>query len=115
MLKINSALELLPKLEVVDVTPRKLKKGESGTPTVEFKKPRKRTASSASKGKKSPRSPGSGTPLQRFKDQTKLRKKELHIARKKIDKELKVIEKDLGVFKRGRGALPERDYIPIKK
>lgn len=43
-----------------------------------------------------------GTPLQRFKQQTKDRKKELHIARKKIDAELKQIEKDLGVFKRSK-------------
>lgn len=57
------------------------------------------TAAGTAKPKK-PKRKLVGTPLQRFKEQTKDRKRELHKARKEIDKELKAIEKDLGVFKR---------------
>ena len=49
---------------------------------------------------KKPKKPKSLTPLQKFRLQTISKRKDLKIARKKIDQDLKAIERDLGVLKR---------------
>ena len=50
--------------------------------------------------KKRSSKPRRETPLQRFRAQTKQKRKDLRNERKRIDRELKAIEKDLGVLKR---------------
>lgn len=54
-----------------------------------------------------------GTPLQRFKAQTKLKRDELIKAKRNIDKELKAIEKDLGKLKRITPPAAKK-YLPSK-
>lgn len=67
-------------------------------------RPGKRTADSGSEAhpslKKKKRGPRKETPLQRFRKQTAVKRKQLRDERKRIDRELRAIEKDLGILKR---------------
>lgn len=56
---------------------------------------------------KKPRKPKAKSPLQKFREQTAQKRKDLKQARKKIDADLRAVEKDLGVLKRAR-ANPNR-------
>lgn len=62
--------------------------------------PKSKSAASAKKSATKRKNNPDGTPLQRFKKQTVLKRKALKKARADIDRELKAIEKDLGRLKR---------------
>jgi len=61
------------------------------------KRSREEVPTARKKGKRKPRQ---ATALQRFRQQTILKKRQLRNERKRIERELKSIEKDLGVLKR---------------
>lgn len=59
-----------------------------------------RASKAVKTGGKKKRTPRLKTPLQRFRAQTILKRRQLAAERKRIDRELKSIEKDLGILKR---------------
>jgi len=61
---------------------------------------RKRKRENNEPGVKKRRKPRAPTPLQRFRAQTILKRKELKAQRRECDRKLREIERDLGVLKR---------------